>query len=94
MAGPFPRAGEGRATDDEGTFTGHSGEEGVVGCVEDLVTVEVVDVIFDGAVVMSSVRRDSMYGEVALDIVDHVWWVINVSYTRRWGRTKIVHGCR
>ena len=93
MTGPFSGAGECGATYYERAFTGHSGEKGVVGCVQDLVTVEVVDVIFECAVMMGSVRRDSMYCEVTLYIVDHVWRVINVSNAWRWGRTEVVHGC-
>lgn len=81
VAGEGPAAGEGGAADDEGSFRGHDGEEGVVGCVEDLVAEEVVDVVFGDTVVVSGVGGDGVYGEVALHVADDVWGVVDVANT-------------
>ena len=93
VAGPFPRAGKGGAANDEGAFPGDGGKEGVVRCVEDLVAKEVVDVIFEGAVVVGGVGGYSVGGEVALDIVDNVGGVVDIAGARGGGGTEVGDWC-
>lgn len=93
VAGQGTGAGEGGAADNEGAFCGEDGEEGVVGCVEDLVAEEVVDVIFLDAIVVGSVGGDGVNSEVALDVVDDVWWVVDVANARGEGCDEVVGGC-
>lgn len=93
VAGEGARAGEGGAADDEGAFCGEDGEEGVVCCVEDLVAEEVVDVIFHDAVVVGSVGGDGVDGEVALDVVDDVWGMVDVANARGGCRDEVGGGC-
>lgn len=53
----------------------------MVGCVEDLVAVEVVDIVFGDAVDVCCVGGDGVHGEVVarLGVVDYVGWVIDVA---------------
>ena len=81
MTGPFPRASESGASDDEGAFAGDSREKSVVCCIQDLVAEEVVDVILLRAIMMSGVRGYGVNSEVALDIVNYIRWVIDVTDT-------------
>jgi hypothetical protein len=82
VARPFSRAGEGRASDDEGAFGREDGEEAVVGCVENLVAEEVVVVVFLGTAVVGGVWGDGVDIEGTLDVVNYVWWVLNRSDAR------------
>lgn len=92
VTGPFPGAGEGRATDDERPFARNSSKESLVGRVEDLVAKQIVDIIFDGAIVVSSIGGYGMHGQITLDIVDDIRRMVDISDTWRWDSTEVSRG--
>lgn len=67
VAGPFASAGESGTADDEGSLTRNGGEEGVVGCVEDLEAEEVVDVVLFSSIGVGCVRGDCVDGQITLE---------------------------
>lgn len=62
VGGVFAGAGEGGAAEDEGAFVGPDVAEAVVCCVEDVVAVEVVHVVFQDAVYVRGVGGDGLDG--------------------------------
>ena len=80
MAGDGAGAGEGGAADDEGPGGGGDGQEGGVGGLEDLVAEQVVHVVLLDAGVVRSVGADGVHGQVALDVVEDVGWVVDVAH--------------
>lgn len=93
VAGDGAGAGEGGAADDEGAFGGVDGEEALVGVLEDLVAEEVVHVVFLDAGVVGCVWGDGVDGQVALNVVDYVRWVIDISDTRCRGCSEVGGRC-
>ena len=81
VASPFSRSGKGGAADDEGTFGWEDVQEGMIGCVENLVTEEVVVVVFESSAVVGGVGTYGMYIKSSLHIIDYVWWVFDRSDT-------------
>lgn len=55
----------------------------MVGCIKDLVTEEVVDIVLFDAICVRGVGANGVYGQVAVDVVDHVRWLVDIADARR-----------
>jgi hypothetical protein len=89
VAGPFAAAGEGRAPDDEGALAREDFEETLVGGVDDLVAPDVVDIVLLHAVRVCGIGTYSVHCEIALHIVDDIWWVVDVAFARSGHCTQV-----
>ena len=63
----------------------------MISCIEDLVTEEVVVVVFESSAVMSCIGTYGMNIKSTLHIIDYVWRVFDSSDS--WGRCGADVGC-
>lgn len=79
MSRPFAASSKGRAANDEWTFAREDREKTLVSGIEDLVAPEVVNIVLDHAILVGCVRADSVNSKIALNVVNHVRRVIDIS---------------
>jgi hypothetical protein len=79
---PFAASSKGRAANNERTLAREDREKTLVSGIEDLVAPEIVNIVLNHAVLVSRIGADSVHSKVALNIVNHIRWVVDVSDAR------------
>lgn len=93
MTGPLTRSDESRPANDERSLAREDVEQGIVCCVEDLVTEKVVDIVFLDTVVVSGIRRDGVHRQVALHVVDNIRGMVHIPNARGRRSPQVVGSC-
>lgn len=79
MSRDGPGPGERRSADDERTLAWSCGQKTGVCSLENLMAKQVVHVVLLDTVVVGGVWRNGMHGEISLDMVDGVRWMVDVT---------------
>lgn len=82
MSSPLAAASEGTSSNDEGALIGKDLKKRLVCCVENLMTKKTVHIVLLYAIMVRRVRADGMNRQIAVDVVDNVWWLVDVADTR------------
>ena len=89
MAGDLTSPCESTPADDERSLAGNDLQQSLVGSIEHLMTPKIVDIVLKRAVMMGGIGTDSMASKLAVDVVDYIWWVVDIADSWRNSGDKI-----
>lgn len=89
VTSPHARTGKSRSTNDERTLAREDFKKSLVSGVEDLVAKQVVHIVLLDSIDMGGVRADSVNAQISIDVVDHIWWLVDIADTRCNSRDEV-----
>ena len=84
VTSPFSRSGKSGSCNDEWAFGWEDVEDSMIRGVDNLMSEEIVEIVFLCSTVMGGIGEDSMDAQCALDIVYGVGWILDISNTGSW----------
>ena len=61
----------------------------MVGGIQNLMSKEVMKIVLEVSSVMSCIRTDRMYSQIAVKVIDCIWWPVDIPHPKSWSGPKV-----